>query len=162
VVEIAEEGVMVLTIESGGHWPDDAERIIRDLPEWFGMEDANAAYVEAARVLPTFVARRGDKIVGVCLVRRHNPVSAEIELLAVTRSHHRQGIGRQLSERVERDLRDDGVVLLQVKTFGPSGVSEEYARTRAFYASVGFVPLEERIDIWGPDNPCLISVKPLA
>lgn len=31
----------------------------------------------------------------------------------------------------------------------------------AFYESVGFLPLEERSDIWGPDNPCLISVKVL-
>ena len=35
-------------------------------------------------------------------------------------------------------------------------------RTRAFYESVGFMPLEERNDIWGAGNPCLISVKPLS
>jgi len=156
------ENSVDVTIESGGHWPDDTERIIRELPEWFGMEDANAAYVQASRVLPSFAARFGNDVVGVCLIRRHNPVAAEIELLAVTRDQHRQGIGRQLLARVERDLRADGVLLLQVKTFGPSGSSEEYARTRAFYASVGYVPLEERTDIWGPENPCLISVKPLS
>jgi len=38
----------------------------------------------------------------------------------------------------------------------------EYARTRAFYRALGFLPLEERTDIWGPENPCLISVKALA
>jgi hypothetical protein len=27
--------------------------------------------------------------------------------------------------------------------------------------SIGFMPHEERTDIWGPDNPCLIFVKPL-
>ena len=48
-----------------------------------------------------------------------------------------------------------------MKTFGPSGDSEEYERTRAFYAALGFLPLEERTDIWDEDNPCLISVKPL-
>ena len=47
--------------------------------------------------------------------------------------------------------------VLQVKTFGPSGASEEYERTRAFYESVGFWPLEERTDIRGPENPCLIE-----
>jgi GNAT superfamily N-acetyltransferase len=88
-------------------------------------------------------------------------VAAEIELLVVQRELHRHGIGRRLVECVEADLRASGVKLLQVKTLGPSGDSDEYARTRAFYESIGFFPLEERIDIWGPDNPCLISVKPL-
>ena len=100
-------------------------------------------------------------MVGVCLTRRHTPVAAEVELLAVRRELHRHGIGRELLEHVERELRTDGVRLLQVKTFGPSGVSKEYERTRAFYESAGFLPLEERTDIWGPENPCLMSVKPL-
>lgn len=48
-----------------------------------------------------------------------------------------------------------------MKTFGPSGDSVEYERTRRFYEGVGFVAMEERTDIWGPDNPCLMLVKPL-
>jgi hypothetical protein len=64
-------------------------------------------------------------------------------------------------QAVEHDLREQGARLLEVKTRGPSGHSVEYARTRAFYEAVGFLPLEERTDIWGPENPCLISVKPL-
>ncbi len=64
-------------------------------------------------------------------------------------------------QAVESGLRENGVALLQVKTLGPSGVSEQYERTRAFYESIGFLPLEERTDSWGAENPCLISVKPL-
>jgi ribosomal protein S18 acetylase RimI-like enzyme len=107
------------------------------------------------------VALRGGDVVGAGLVKRHTAVAAEIELLAVRRDLHRQGIGRRLLDSVERDLRADGVRLLQVKTFGPSGESTEYERTRAFYERMGFLPLEERTDIWGPENPCLISVKTL-
>jgi GNAT superfamily N-acetyltransferase len=95
-------------------------------------------------------------------VGHHTPVAAEVELLVVARSLHRQEIGRRLLDRASADLAAQGVRLLQVKTFGPSGHSDEYARTRAFYESVGFLPLEERTDIWGPEDPCLISVKPLA
>ena len=36
------------------------------------------------------------------------------------------------------------------------------ARTRAFYASRGFVPLEEFPLLWGEGNPCLQYVKALA
>jgi ribosomal protein S18 acetylase RimI-like enzyme len=152
---------MEVTIVTGGHRPDVVERLLRDLPEWFGIEKSILSYVDAARTLPNTFALRDDEVVGVCVVRRHTPVAAEIEVVAVERTLHRQGIGRRLLQSVEAALRQSGVVLLQVKTFGPSGVSEEYARTRAFYESVGFLPLEERTDIWGADNPCLISVKPL-
>jgi GNAT superfamily N-acetyltransferase len=150
---------MDVVVSSDGHWPDDVERILRALPEWFGLEDAVLGYVRDAKSLPNIVARVGDEVVGVCLVRRHTPVAAEIELLAVPPGLHRQGIGRLLIDRAIDNLRRDGVELLQVKTFGPSGDSGEYQRTRAFYAALGFLPLEERTDIWGPENPCLISVK---
>lgn len=153
--------VEILPAVNERHWPDDVARLLRELPEWFGIEASVSAYVEASRTLPTTAARLGNDVVGVCLVRRHNAVAAEIELLAVGRAFHRHGIGRQLLASVEDQLLADGVELVQVKTFGPSGFSVEYERTRAFYASVGYLPLEERTDIWGPENPCLISVKPI-
>ena len=153
--------LMDVTLASGRHWPDSVELLLRDLPEWFGVEQSVLDYIEAARTLLTVAALRDGEVVGVCLVRHHTPVAAEIDLMAVHRSLHRQGIGRRLVERVEADLRSSGIELLQVKTFGPSGSSEDYERTRAFYAAMGFLPLEERTDIWGPENPCLISVKPL-
>jgi ribosomal protein S18 acetylase RimI-like enzyme len=145
----------------GEQWPDEVDGLLRELPEWFGIEQSIRDYVDAARVLPTVAARVGNAVAGVCLVRRHNDLAAEIELLAVDRSMHRQGIGRGLVAAVVDELAADGVELLQVKTRGPSGISEPYARTRAFYRALGFVPLEERTDIWGPENPCLILVKPL-
>ncbi len=152
---------VAVEIIAGGQHPDEVRALLAELPEWFGLEASNRAYVEAARSLPTYVARGDGDVVGACLVKRHFAEAAEIELLAVRHALHRQGIGRQIITRVEVDLRGDGVQLLQVKTRGPSGTSEPYERTRAFYTSLGFLPLEERMDIWGPDNPCLIMVKPL-
>ena len=32
--------------------PQTVERLLRALPQWFGIEASNAAYVEAARRLP--------------------------------------------------------------------------------------------------------------
>jgi ribosomal protein S18 acetylase RimI-like enzyme len=152
---------VTLTLVRGRQWPADVERLLGELPEWFGMPDANANYVAEAGHLPTVAALDGDTVVGACVLREHNSDSVEIELLAVTPARHREGIGRALVAAVEDDACARGVRLLHVKTFGPSGDSEPYARTRAFYESVGFVPLEERTDIWGPGNPCLILVKPL-
>jgi GNAT superfamily N-acetyltransferase len=148
-------------IDTEGHWPDELAVLLAGLPEWFGIESSVRAYVEAARALPGAAAVAGDEVVGVCVIRHHTDVAAEIEVLAVRRDLHRHGIGRQLLARVEDDLRGDGIKLLQVKTFGPSGESKEYERTRAFYRACGYLPLEERTDIWAPGNPCLFTVKPL-
>ncbi len=147
---------MTISIVSGLQWHEDVERLLRDLPEWFGIEASIRRYVEDARTLPTTVALDDEAVIGVCVVRQHTSVAAEIELLAVDRTVHRRGVGRRLLEQVEAGLCQRGILLLQVKTFGPTGVSEVYGRTRAFYAAVGFLSLEERTDIWGPDDPCLI------
>ena len=129
------------------------ERILRALPEWFGLEQSLLAYVEAAGRLPGYLARLGDDVVGVLLVQRHFPGAAEIHLMAVDAAHHRAGIGRRL-------VAADGVRLLQVKTLGPSDPDPSYQGTRGFYAAMGFAPLEELPDLW-PGNPCLILVKTL-
>jgi GNAT superfamily N-acetyltransferase len=74
---------------------------------------------------------------------------------------HRRGIGRALVAALEADLIAVGVKFLQVKTLGPSSPDPGYERTRQFYASAGFEPLEETADLW-PGNPCLIMIKALA
>ena len=61
--------------------------------------------------------------------------------------YSRQGAGRTLLAAAEAYLSATAVEFLQVKTLGPSDPSEEYARTRAFYEAMGFVPLEELLDL---------------
>lgn len=137
--------------------PTVTERILRALPDWFGIEDALLAYVDAARHLPGFLARAGDDVVGVLLLERHFPEAAEIHLMAVHPEHHRQGIGRALVAAAVAQLTDDGARLLQVKTLAGSHPSEHYALTRRFYRAMGFLPLEVLPDLW-PGNPCLVMV----
>jgi GNAT superfamily N-acetyltransferase len=154
---------------------DAVDRILRLLPTWFGIEASNRAYVESARTLPTYFARPAgraapptgavadsDLPVGVLLVRRHFPEAAEIHLMAVAPELHRHGVGRALVQALEADLIADGCQLLQVKTLGPSDPDEGYKLTRRFYASMGFLPVEETFEIWDAQNPCLIMIKPLA
>lgn len=155
----------MITVTSGGSHPGDVRRVLDTIPEWFGYEESNADYVAKASTLLNVVARDGDgdgdDVVGVCLVIRHNPLAAEIDLLAVSRAHHRRGIGRAILGHLEPELRADGVRMLHVKTRGQSIPDEGYARTQAFYVGMGFIPLEERTDIWGPDDPCLLMAKSL-
>jgi GNAT superfamily N-acetyltransferase len=121
-----------VTLEVGRCDPEAVAALLRGLPEWFGIEEATAAYVEAARTMPTVDATR-----------------------------HRRGIGTALLERAEAELGADHVRYLQVKTLGPSFPDEEYERTRRFYQARGFVALEEIFGFWAEDNPMLIMVKAL-
>ncbi|MFI7224818.1 GNAT family N-acetyltransferase [Nonomuraea angiospora] len=133
-------------------------RLLDQLPSWFGIPEANAAYVESATRLPGLLAHAGAQAVGVLLYRRHFAEAAEIHLMAVSPDWHRRGVGRALLDALTSDVRAQGCRLLQVKTLGAGDPDPGYAKTRAFYRAVGFLPLEETDDLW-PGNPCLIMVK---
>jgi GNAT superfamily N-acetyltransferase len=136
--------------------------ILDSVPVWFGIPESNDEYVAFADVHDTWVARSGDGTpIGFISGRQHFAETAEIEVLAVRREWHRRGVGRALVDVFEARHRNQGVRMLEVKTLGPSHDSAEYAATRAFYAGIGFVRIEE-LWIWGPDNPALILCKPIA
>ncbi len=140
--------------------PDEVARLLATVPEWFGLPEANAEYIEAARTKETWTVRDAGQVVGVTLVDRHFPHVAEIHLTVVDRVHHGQGIGTAMVSAIESDARQRGVRLLEVKTLGASHPDAGYARTRHFYEKLGFLPLEET-DLWGEHSPCLFMVKPL-
>jgi GNAT superfamily N-acetyltransferase/predicted nucleotidyltransferase len=132
------------------------ERVLRSLPEWFGIEEATAAYIRDVAELPTFAAAED----GFLSLKLHDPRAAEVYVMGVRPGRHRRGIGRALLRTAEDHLRARGVEYLQVKTLGPSREDERYARTRAFYEACGFVPLEELRGLW-EGNPALVLVKRL-
>jgi ribosomal protein S18 acetylase RimI-like enzyme len=119
--------------------PLAVERLLRALPDWFGIEHALREYVEDARTKPTYLAVNSatTEVIGALLVTRHFPESAEMHVLAVDPRHHRREIGTALAQQFEDDMRADGARLLEVKTLGPSRRVESYAKTRAFYRAVG-------------------------
>jgi len=136
------------------------ESILRSLPEWFGIEEAIVSYRQDIEAMDSYVAESAGEIVGFITLNIHNEYSAEIQVMAVSEAHHRAGVGRGLVEYSEQILRDRSLEYLQVKTLGPSRPNEHYERTRAFYADLGFRPLEEN-HLWGEANPCLMMVKHL-
>ena len=135
-----------------------AEAVLRDLPDWFGIEESTRQYIEDAATLPTLVV---EPDAGFLCLKQHTPRAAEIYVMGVRREQHRRGIGRALVAAAERWCRAQGIRYLQVKTLAPSHPDELYGRTRRFYQARGFRPLEELAAIWGEENPCLIMVERL-
>ena len=138
-----------------------AEGILRALPGWFGLEDALVAYARAADEGPTFVAEVEGQAVGFITLMPTSFHALEVHVMAVLPGEHRRGVGRALVERAATHARAEGFALLHVKTLAASDPDPGYAATRAFYGAVGFVPLEELPQIWGPENPCLLMVMAL-
>jgi ribosomal protein S18 acetylase RimI-like enzyme len=150
-------------VTSGTPAPAAVERLLRSLPQWFGIESSTAGYVRMAGELPAYLAWGPDQHpVGVLLAVRHFPRAAEIYLLAVDPAEHRRGAGRAMVTALERDLVADGVRFLQVKTLGPSHPDPGYRLTRKFYQAMGFEPVEELTGLWPEGNPCLIMMKVLS
>jgi len=79
--------------------------------------------------------------------------------MGILPAFHHNGIGRALIEKAEEHAKNRNIEYLQVKTLGPSNADASYAKTRAFYAAMGFRPLEEFSQIWDENNPCLVMVK---
>jgi GNAT superfamily N-acetyltransferase len=140
-----------------------AEGVLRALPDWFGIESALIDYVRAADELPTFVAARGEETVGFLTLKSTSACAIEVHVMAVLPGEHRRGVGRSLVERAAGYARAEGFALLHVKTLAPTPNDPypPYDATRAFYVAVGFVPLEELPQVWGPQNPCLLMIRTL-
>lgn len=140
---------------------DVCEPILRALPEWFGIEESLVQYVKDADTMPTMLVKDGDDVIGFLTIKMHFPESADVHCVGILPKYHRTGTGRLLMEAVENHLKNEGVKLLQVKTVSADRDCEAYAKTRAFYMNVGFVPLEIFPTLWDEANPCLILVKSL-
>ena len=150
------------SIEAGQNDPASVERLLKLLPDWFGIEESVNQYVRDAANKPTYLARdsTSGSVVGALLMTRHTPLSAEIHLMAVDPAWHRRGVGAALVAVCERDAAQGGAQLVEVKTQGPSQPDQHYAQTLKFYEAMGFIAMEEIIGLW-PENPCLIMVKPI-
>lgn len=136
--------------------------ILHSLPEWFGIEESNRAYVDSLSRMPAFVEEIDSHVVGFIALERHSDRSVEIHVMAVRRDMHRVGVGRRLVEQALEWCAQRDVRWLHVKTRGPSTPDPFYERTRAFYVAIGFDALFESAAIRGPDNAALVLVRPVA
>lgn len=133
--------------------------ILRKLPEWFGIEQSIADYVQGVKDKVFYAVYEGNAAIGFICLKFNNRFTAEIYVLGILEQYHRNGIGKRLVGVAEQYIKEHAFKLFMVKTLGESVDYEYYERTRGFYRKVGFYPLEELKEIWGEENPCLIMVK---
>jgi GNAT superfamily N-acetyltransferase len=134
-------------------------RVLRSLPDWFAIEQAIRQYGVDSTRYPTFAVWNGREMVGFCTVRKHYGSTWEVHCLAMHADWFGLGLGTRLLRAAEAWARGQGGRFLQVKTVGPSHPSREYRGTRAFYARLGYEPLEEFHGLSGPRCPCLQLIK---
>ena len=84
----------------------------------------------------------------------------ELDGLGGRPEQHRTAIGRRLIEHVEQHALTPETQLLHMKTLAPTHTDENYAKTRAFWQALGFIPMDSHL-LWGEENPCLVMVKPI-
>ncbi|STX50952.1 Acyl-CoA N-acyltransferase [Legionella busanensis] len=115
--------------------------ITEDLPEYFGLPEANKHYIIGVKSRTNFAAKDEDNTIGLVSIDFPYPNNANIYWLAVKRNFHRQGIGKQLIEAACQFAKIKGARTITVETLSPSESDENYLRTYLFYQSVGFNPL---------------------
>ena len=133
--------------------------ILRALPSWFGVEASIADYVNQVKLMPLFAAVDGNKTIGFAAVKIHNAFTGEIYVMGILQEYHRQGIGRMLINSCEYYCKEHKFEFLTVKTLDKSRESKSYEKTRLFYLSLGFKPLEVFPLLWDENNPCLFMAK---
>jgi GNAT superfamily N-acetyltransferase len=138
-----------------------AEAILRDLPDWFGIEEATLGYIAKAGRLPMLVARAEGQTVGFVCLEQATPAAIDVHVIGVLRAWHRQGVGHALIDAAAASARAQGAALLTVKTLSSRHPDPGYAATRRFYEAEGFLPVAELPEHWGPDNPCLLMARVL-
>lgn len=134
-----------------------AKQILYDLPDWFGLPDSTQHYIDESIRMPLWAYYKDNQYVGFIVLKETSPYTAEIFVMGVLKSYHRQKIGEQLFEQFFHYAKEKGYEFIQVKTVD-EGYYDEYDRTRRFYEKLGFKKFECFPTLWDEWNPCLIMV----
>ena len=153
--------VVIKEIESKKEKKEICEKILRSLSNWFGIEQAILDYIQDAQKMPMLVAFDGSDLTGFTSLNLHNKSTGEIHVMGVLPDYHRSGAGKAMVRACENYLLAKNCQFITVKTLSSSKKDTFYERTRKFYESMGFYPLEELKTLWGEANPCFFMAKPL-
>ncbi len=133
--------------------------ILASLPEWFGIPESTAKYIEESADLTMFTIYDNYKAIGFVSIKINTQYTIEINVIGILPEYHKKGLGRTLVNHVLIWAKENSYHFIQVKTLDESHPDIHYAKTRNFYLSVGFKPLECIPEIWGEKCPCLVMIQ---
>ncbi len=136
------------------------KEVLETLPEWFGIKSAIEDYVNKSKKYPLLSVKHNNQIIGFLSLRPTSNYALEIYVMGVKREYHRQGIGKTMIGYAIEYAKQHNYAFITVKTLDASRENEEYAKTRFFYESVGFIPIETFQTLWDENNPCLFLILP--
>jgi len=117
------------------------QEITTDLPEYFGLSEANDRYFQGMLSRFSWGAKIGEKYVGLLTLEFPYKESATIYWMGVKRAFQGQGTGSALIESAVACAQWKGLNTLTVETLSPVELDENYIKTWRFYEKCGFQPL---------------------
>lgn len=102
---------------------------------WEPRQRADAAALLETEPQNLWLAFKGKELVGFIGIRIHaEDRMGEIYIIAVSPTHQREGVGRQLMQFAEERIREAGMKMIMVETVGDAG----HAPARRAYEAFGF------------------------
>ena len=147
-------------------WMNDTQQkqqitkeVLEQLPEYFGIPEANKQYIKDSAELEMGVWFDNKTPRGFIIPKPTSEHAVSIHLVAVIGRYHRQGIGKALIEAVVSWAKNRNYSYLTVKTLAETHPDEGYKKTRLFYQSQRFYPIEVFPTLWDEANPCLLMIR---
>lgn len=140
---------------------DIAQKILNDLPEWFGIPESTKHYIDTVVNYDFIAAFDNDTPIGFYSVRHENKDVLDMYVLGALKAYHNKGVGYKLQSFVNEYAIEKGYKYLMVLTLAKKANSEEYLLTRKFYLNQGFTDFYQNDDIFDKFNPCQIMMKVL-
>lgn len=134
-------------------------KVLKNLPMWFGIDEATEGYISEVINHP-FIAAYIDKVpIGFYSVRKENDDVLDMYVLGVLQKFHGTGVGTALQNYVNTYAQKNDFKYLMVLTLAEKVQNKEYLLTRKFYVKQGFFDFYQNDDIFDKHNPCQIMIK---
>jgi kynurenine formamidase/GNAT superfamily N-acetyltransferase len=134
--------------------PSESEQACRDisanLPEWFGIPEANEKYANGVKERLTFGYIINQACIGIVSLEFPFKNTANIYWMGVKKDWHHKGIGKALLNYAEMTCIGRQVYSLTVETLSQRESDSNYLKTLNFYLKQGFKPLFE-LNTYGPE-----------
>lgn len=148
---------MIFKIEDIIQKEEIARKILEELPEWFGLSESTAEYINCSKNMPFWISIEDNKIKGFIALKETSIYTVEIYVMGVLKEFHRDKIGTKLFKACYNYAKNQGYLYMQVKTV-KDGCYDVYDKTNKFYKKIGFKELECFPTLWDEWNPCQVYI----